>query len=101
MKGALKSVCKANVSPIHPKIIWLITLIKCTNTTVDVTLHNQLQNRAMIVDHTCVGILVPKDFYIIFLCNLLNISVLDEGYSIAFTLQILVSILKQELLTLL
>jgi hypothetical protein len=47
---------------------------------------NQLQNRAMIVDHTCVGFLVPKDFYIICLCNLLNISVLDEGYSIAFTL---------------
>ena len=60
---------------------------------------NQLQNRAMIVGHTCVGFLVLKDFYIICLCNLLNISVLDEGYSIAFTLQILVSLLKQELLT--
>jgi hypothetical protein len=37
-------LCKANVSPIHPKIKWLITLIKCTNTTVDVTLHTSKGN---------------------------------------------------------
>ena len=37
-------LCKANVSPIHPKIIWLITLIKCTNTTVDVTIHTRENN---------------------------------------------------------
>ena len=30
--------------PIYPKIKWLITLIKCTNTTVDVTLHTRGNN---------------------------------------------------------
>ena len=37
-------LCKTNVSPIHSKIKWLITLIKCTNTTVDVTMHTRRNN---------------------------------------------------------